>query len=127
MAFRGVKHGRWSRSEMAYTKFSNSRGKEKDAVIGRTQGEPDDISSFSDFSRELPSIETALGSLRQHLVSPLSSLADTELLVLVRHAVEYARERTRGRGYRYCVDCGLRLSVIATSSKCGFCGSKVNH
>jgi hypothetical protein len=69
----------------------------------------------------------ALLALRQHLAPPLAALGDPELLALVRHAVEYARERTHGPGHRYCPDCGLRLSVVAVSERCGFCNAKASQ
>ena len=79
-----------------------------------------DFSSFSSPSRH--DLRDALDALRPFLVPQLAALNDTRLLVLVRHAVQTARDHTGGPGYRYCSGCGLRLSVVAVSDQCGFCG-----
>ena len=111
---------------MTYEKFDPGRLRvqENEGAI-RKQVAPS-FSDFSDFSSPTgPEVSRALSALRPRLVPQLAALPDPELLTLVRHAVEHARERTRGRGHRYCTDCGLRLSVIAVSYRCGFCGAQV--
>ena len=74
-----------------------------------------------------PTMASALATLRYALPASLAELSDDDLLVLVRHAVQHAKEQARGRTRRYCPDCGLPLSVVAVSDRCGFCGSPQRH
>lgn len=107
--------------KVAYQKFTTIRtGTQREEDI--QEPAKSDFSRFSNFS-DLHSLgtEEGLAALRPHLVPSLAALDDPELLALVRHAIENAKERTRGRGHRYCPDCGLRLSVVAVSARCGFC------
>ena len=111
---------------MAYQKFSASRTENPRDETPTSPAESANLSNFSNFSSPTDEeVSLALGALRPRLVPQLAALPDPELLTLVRHAVEHARERTHGRGHRYCTDCGLRLSVIAVSHRCGFCGAQV--
>ena len=111
---------------MAYQKFSTGKAEHLPNEAPMSPPEDGNLSNFSDFSSPTGAeVSRALSALRPRLVPQLAVLPDPELLTLVRHAVEHARERTRGRGHRYCTDCGLRLSVIAVSYRCGFCGAHV--
>jgi hypothetical protein len=91
-----------------------------------------DISNISDFSGETEAeteyvLHCALLALRPFLPQSLASLPDDNLFFLVAHAIRHGRDLTRGHYSRYCPSCGLPLSAIAVSKRCGACLSESNE
>ena len=113
---------------MTYEKFDPGRLRVQEGEGAVRRQVAPDFSDSSNFSNPSPdALRDALDALRPFLVPQLAALNDTRLLVLVRHAVETARDHARGPGHRYCSCCGLRLSVVAVSDQCGFCGRVSNR
>lgn len=119
---------------MAYRKFDPTKvPREAEASVSNPL-KSTDISGISNISKaervadQQDGLHDALMALRPNLVPALAGLSDKELFFLVSLSIQNAVSRRVVRpGRRYCPDCGLQLSVLAVSERCGFCGSPQRH
>lgn len=102
-------------------------GKFPKPLLSQLIEQRDDLRSYlASQSADVPEadLRESLNLLRISLPENLAGLPDEKLALLVRHAVFSARERTQGMARRYCRSCGLPLSSLAVSDRCGYCNQR---